>query len=197
MDTLPHQKEETIKTEENEPEGEPQDKIEGNNNEVPTLRKKRSKTSSGRPNSLSAEDTETRRRSVDREKRKRKSRSRSRSRKRATIVNEKRTTLNDPNVPTTVKRSRILQEIVDTERTYITALETLTELLQPFLQLQDYEEFPELEARTIHSNGGIILGYSKLLMEMLEPRAENFDENTCISDIFLRLADFMKSKFLQ
>lgn len=130
------------------------------------------------------------------------SRSRSRSRSRSGIKTSKNTLKNlaesqqsESNITPTQKRLRIVQEMLETEKTYITALETLKELLTPFLELKDVEEFPELEAKTIHSNGGIILEYSKLLLKMLQPRVENFTEETCISDIFLSISDYMKSMF--
>ena len=162
----------------------------------------RQKKRKSKRNSTASDDSHkrrsARRSSTDgREKRKRsrsRSRSRSRTRSRKSIKQQRSSTTDDPSVSSAIVRSRIVKEILDTELSYITALETLTENLAPFLELDmsELEDFPETEARTIHSNGGIILGYSKLLMEMLKPRVESFDEQTCIGDIFLRLADFMK-----
>lgn len=96
------------------------------------------------------------------------------------------------------KRARIVQEIVDTERTYVTALTKLQDILEPLVEehsnpdLVADSKFPINEANTIHSTAGIITGLSKMLLEMLEPRAKDFTEETRISDVFLKLADFMK-----
>jgi len=97
-------------------------------------------------------------------------------------------------IPQTVKRSRIVNEMVETERSYTATLEQLIQHLASFLTLdeKDKDIFPETECRTIHSNCGIILDLSKVLLEMLAPRAEIFDQETCIGDIFLQLADYMK-----
>ena len=96
------------------------------------------------------------------------------------------------------KRARIVREIVDTEQTYVTALAKLQEILEPIVEeysnpdLVADTKFPINEANTIYSTAGIITGLSKMLLEMLEPRAADFTEETRISDVFLKLADFMK-----
>lgn len=92
------------------------------------------------------------------------------------------------------RRSFLVKEIVSTEQTYVDSLEKLNTIIAPLLDPSYYiEEFNIIQdLQLINSNAGIIIRYSKLLLEDLVPRAESFSTTTCIGDIFLILADYMK-----
>ena len=92
------------------------------------------------------------------------------------------------------QRFKVINEILETEKTYIESIEKLIQMFTPLFELKlDQSEFPVSEMHILHSNAGIILGYSKILEEMLTPSVLNFCENTCIGSIFLSLADYMRS----
>jgi len=94
-------------------------------------------------------------------------------------------------------RKKLVEEIMSTEKTFISALEELTggmlaKLMAISAEFGAAADLPEKELQLLYSAAGIILQYSKLLLEMLEPRVLSWSPTTCIGDIFLQLGDFMK-----
>lgn len=94
-------------------------------------------------------------------------------------------------------RKKLVEEIMSTEKTFIAALEELTggilaKLVSIAAEFGTASDLPEKELNVLFSTGGIIIQYSRLLLEMLEPRVMSWSVTTCIGDIFLQLGDFMK-----
>lgn len=103
-----------------------------------------------------------------------------------------------PKTPAEMRRYNFF-EVVATERSYVKAMEQLVQVMAGLLEIQrklteagDTGAALPAELQTLHVSATIILGYSRKTLEMMGPRQQNYDDQTCIGDIFLLVADFLK-----
>ena len=89
-----------------------------------------------------------------------------------------------------ITRKKIVEEIVQTEETYVSKLETLkTNFCEPLLQSSS-----KLDIAALNSQIQIILSYSQLLLQKLKKQLDEWadNNNSKIGAIFLEYSDFLK-----
>eukprot|EP01127_Copromyxa_protea_P015344 TRINITY_DN4401_c0_g1_i1.p1 TRINITY_DN4401_c0_g1~~TRINITY_DN4401_c0_g1_i1.p1 ORF type:complete len:1275 (-),score=238.87 TRINITY_DN4401_c0_g1_i1:139-3642(-) len=89
-------------------------------------------------------------------------------------------------------RKSIVQEVLQTEEVYVSCLHYLNTTYYKILSQMspDHIEFSKL--RTIFSSAQIIEGFNTRLLVSLRARVEKWSNSSLISDIFLKIVDFMK-----
>jgi RhoGEF domain len=88
-------------------------------------------------------------------------------------------------------RDRIAEEILSTERKYVTALGVCIDVFLDPLEVQK-KLITQDEIRFIFSDIRPIHFFNTKLAEDLAERLENWSSTQCIGDIFLKLIEFMK-----
>eukprot|EP01103_Thecamoeba_quadrilineata_P016777 TRINITY_DN5713_c0_g1_i1.p1 TRINITY_DN5713_c0_g1~~TRINITY_DN5713_c0_g1_i1.p1 ORF type:complete len:545 (+),score=83.61 TRINITY_DN5713_c0_g1_i1:36-1670(+) len=89
------------------------------------------------------------------------------------------------------KRNKIVQEVLTSERTYVTNLRILsTVFLEPLMQT---ELVKEDKLKALFKAITVIMGYSKALLTDLAERVTKWTVNTKLGDIFLKMVVFFKT----
>eukprot|EP01112_Ceratiomyxa_fruticulosa_P009029 TRINITY_DN234_c0_g3_i1.p1 TRINITY_DN234_c0_g3~~TRINITY_DN234_c0_g3_i1.p1 ORF type:complete len:784 (+),score=187.98 TRINITY_DN234_c0_g3_i1:333-2684(+) len=92
-------------------------------------------------------------------------------------------------------REHVAQEILSTEKTYISSLTWVkNNVLTPLRNAIDSHTpiIEDNELRVIFSNLEIILSYNQILLEQLESRVGNWTPHQLLGDIFLQIASYLK-----
>uniref|UniRef100_A0A7S4PB18 DH domain-containing protein n=1 Tax=Paramoeba aestuarina TaxID=180227 RepID=A0A7S4PB18_9EUKA len=96
-------------------------------------------------------------------------------------------------------RLNIMKEMVDTEQTYVSTLETIFykfELPMRAAVAQEKEIITEDEMKTIFSSCEVILGFSSHLLQRLKDRYEEWKDlppaKQCVADIFVEMTSYTK-----
>lgn len=85
-------------------------------------------------------------------------------------------------------RCRVVAELVSSEREYVSNLMVLTEVL--FMPLKEQQS--ALSIQNISAEIEVILAFSKVLLQDLEPRTAAWSPHQLIGDVMLLVTDYMK-----
>ena len=97
---------------------------------------------------------------------------------------------------TFAKRTFILNEILETEETYVSKLRVLVDVFIKPLRAAESSKQPILSQQQIRDIFGgleVILGYNEVLLGMLRQTMQEWSEDNRIGHIFLKIAMFLKS----
>ncbi|KAL6060975.1 actin binding [Balamuthia mandrillaris] len=88
-------------------------------------------------------------------------------------------------------RTRIVKELLSSERYYVEALRKCVEVyLNPLRKASTIISPAHL--KTVFSELEVILNYNALLLTQLEKKVESWNHEQCIGDTFLQMTDFLK-----
>jgi len=89
-----------------------------------------------------------------------------------------------------VRRIENLKEIISTETTYVTRLESVVRVFMEPMKLSGVANRDQI--RAIFSELEIVLAYNTMLLGELSCRMQKLNADTCVGDIFVKMSDFLK-----